>query len=108
MGLKFHPSDAAKRLSWYAVVLGDFPHTTFPGFFTLYLANIFTVSIENFLLHRIVSNLLNGVQTIKVFRAFSQFIIKIIYTVKKLKGFALYPRDLTIPVSKFIFRTVEK
>ncbi len=29
-------------------------------------------------------------------------------TVKKRKGFALCPRDLMIPVSKFIFRTVEK
>ncbi len=33
---------------------------------------------------------------------------KVRYTVKKRKGFAICPRDLMIPVSKFIFRTVEK
>jgi hypothetical protein len=31
-----------------------------------------------------------------------------LYTVKKGKGFALCPRNLAIPVLKFIFRTVEK
>ncbi len=33
---------------------------------------------------------------------------QISYTVKKGKGFALCPRNLAIPVLKFIFRTVEK
>jgi hypothetical protein len=33
VGLKFLPSEAAKRLGWYAVVLADFLHTAFSGFF---------------------------------------------------------------------------
>ncbi len=44
------------------MVLADFLHTHF-GLFTLYLAYILTVSFEDFLLYRIVSNFLNIVQT---------------------------------------------
>jgi hypothetical protein len=64
MYAKFHPSEAAKLLSWLSRSLADFLHTHFPDFLP-YILRTYSHHLKNFLPYRIVSNFLNIVQTIK-------------------------------------------